>query len=153
MKDITKTAIRFTLVGTALAAALAASGGAEATEVIGIVENNVGGEILLTDTKCGAKGKGRITMATDVGGPVTSYGCAHPLPPDRALVQWNNGAATVIPMRRWAPENTTGRSLKSFSRAELDMLFMRQAWFEGVPLDNEPAPAPRAKPAVIRRDP
>lgn len=137
MKDIT---IRFTVIGATLAVSLAASGGAQATEIIGAMGNQSGGEILLTDDKCGSEWKGRGVIATFPDGQVWTKGCAVPLRPDRVFVQWRVGTASILSMSHWAPENTTDRSLKSFSRAELNMLFVRQAWFEG----TKPAPPARA---------
>ena len=153
MKDITHSGIRFTLKTLAIAGLLAVSGGAKAAELIGTMANQSGGEILLTDDKCGAKGDGRITMATSAGGQVSHIGCAHPFRPDRILVGWGPGSTSVLSMALWAP-NGIDRSLKSFSRVELDMFFARTAWFNGSPtaariLAEE---LPAARPAVIRRE-
>jgi hypothetical protein len=131
MKDITHSGIRFTLIGAALAVSLAASGGAQATEVIGAMGNDAGGEILLTNDKCGAKAKGRTTISTNADGRVTHFGCAHPLRPGRVIVQWTGSGTSILSMSHWTP-NETDRSLKSFSDAELDRFFVRTAWFHDI---------------------
>jgi hypothetical protein len=153
MKDITHSAIRFTLIGAALAAGLAASSGARATEIIGAMANESGGEILMTASKCGLKGKhknGLVIMATGKGGTVSSYGCAYPLPPARVFVDWDSGRATVLPMSAWTPNAVSTVEFEALSDRELDALNIRLVWFnQGPPAPPARAPRePRAQLAV-----
>jgi hypothetical protein len=148
MKEIiTHSLFRLALIGAALVIALAISGGAQATEIIGTAWNDRGGEILLTDDKCNSEGRGVIATFPD--GRVWIKGCAVPLRPGRVLVEWIGGSSTVIPMSGWAPD-ATDRSLKSFSDAELDMLIVRTSWFEGKAAQPIPASAPATPPEMRR---
>jgi hypothetical protein len=140
---------RKTIKTLAIAGLLAASDGAQATEVIGSIENEAGGQILLTNDKCGADGKGRSTIATFSTGRLRGEGCAHPLLPGRLLVRWNAGHNVLMPMSGWAPD-ATDRSLKSFSDAELNMLIVRTSWFEGKAIQPIPASAPATPPEMRR---
>ena len=102
MKDITHTAIRFGLIGGALAAALAVSCGAQAQgrapwdggEVIARKENGAGGEILLTTMQCT---EGRVIFSSDL------RGCVAVLLPDRLYVTWDGGGTSILSTDGWIP--------------------------------------------------
>lgn len=101
MKDTTHSC-RFTLIGAALAAALSASGGAQAQgrapwdggEVIARKENGAGGEILLTTMQCT---EGRVIFSSDL------RGCVQVLLPDRLYVTWDGGGTSILSMAGWIP--------------------------------------------------
>jgi hypothetical protein len=90
-----KTSIAVAALGLVLAGA---HGSAEGFEIIGSIENQAGGEMLMTDGKCGAKGKetGRVIMATGDGGQVLLDGCAYALPPGRLFILWPGGSSTIL---------------------------------------------------------
>ena len=126
MKDITHSI----LIGGALAAALAASGGAQAQgrapwdggEVIARKDNGAGGEILLTTMQCT---EGRVIFSSDL------RGCAKVLLPDRLYVTWDGGGTSILSTDGWIPISGSA---------------------PGDLLPKLPKP-PHAQPAVIRRTP
>jgi hypothetical protein len=69
---------------------------ASAAGIIATLANGAGGEILLTDTSCTNNSAGRIAMTTDDGGRVLLSGCAVMLPPDRLLIGWDDGQASIL---------------------------------------------------------
>lgn len=96
MKDITHSLCRFTLIGAALAAALAASGGAQA-DILGSIPTQEGGEFLLVSSGCGSEKNGWLVVATDDGGRVSHKGCTYPVNDGRAMIEWSDGNLSVIP--------------------------------------------------------
>lgn len=98
MKEITHSICRFTLIGGALAAALAASGGAQAQiqHIVATARINGGGEMLMTSVTCGTNGKEVLVLAAG-SSRVTHRACAAPLLPDRLYILWDDGDADVVP--------------------------------------------------------
>jgi hypothetical protein len=125
-KDIRHSLYRLTLIGTALAVSLTASGGAEAEvqHVVATAETADGAEILMTSVACGGNnGRDVLWLARD--GRVIQHGCAVVLLPDRLYISSDSGHTYVVPRG----------SFVTVTAAPRDLL------------------APHAEPAVIRRTP
>jgi hypothetical protein len=101
MKDFTHSALRYALIGAALAGALAASGGAQAQdiEILANRTNGEGGEMLLTSATC--DGLGHIVMTSNSRGGETIQGCGHVLNPGRFRISWDSGQRSILTMDGW----------------------------------------------------
>jgi hypothetical protein len=82
--------------GIIFTALLALSSAATASGIVATLPNRDGGEILITDAPCPNDRSSRVAMATSEGGHVGSIGCAGTLPPDRILINWNSGTASLF---------------------------------------------------------
>lgn len=82
--------------GIIFTALLALSPVAFANGIVATFDNGAGGETLLTDAPCHNNSAGRIVISTGEGGVLILKGCAVALPPDRILVSWDGGGASIF---------------------------------------------------------
>lgn len=104
-------------LGLVLAGAHAPAEGAD--EIVGIKKNVAGGEILLTNAKCGtrdSKGKnGWVIISSRVGGTDSVLGCVTKLHPDRFIVSWSDGSISILSQAGWSPTPTAPRGRSMWS--------------------------------------
>jgi hypothetical protein len=82
--------------GIIFTALLALSSVVFANGIVATFVNGADGETMLTDAPCHNNSAGRIVIATEKGGVISLIGCALTLPPDRILVSWDVGGASIF---------------------------------------------------------